>query len=287
MHKPSARRLLNDEGSENVMAITINSSVLSQGLTARTGKAGDEQSSLFRKMASGKSIESARDNAALLAIASRMSSDIRGLNQAHRNANDGVSMLQVVEGGLSEIGDNQQRMRELSVQAANGTLTDSDRANIQTEIDQLQAQNDSIVSDTQFNGQNVLASNETIQLQVGPDQGETTSFALTDYSGGFAPVDVTTQSAAMSSLATLDADISTVSQNRADAGAMLNQLESSISNLANRAENTADARSRIEDADMAQLSAESASASIRAQAGVAVQLQARQSATVAQQLISA
>lgn len=266
------------------MAITINSTN-AQGLINRTNKSLREQSTLFRKIGSGKAIESAKDNAAMLAIATSMSSEIRGFNQAQRNVNDGISMLQVAEGGLSQVQDAQQRIRELAVQASNGTLTDSDRAAIQLEVDQLQSQISDVVSQTEFNTKNILSSGETVDFQAGANQGQTISHTFTDYSAAFTNVDVSTQAGASSALATLDADINTVADGRSELGALMNRLESSANNLANAAENTSAARSRIQDADMAMLTAQQTSAAIRTQAGIAVQIQARQTSAAATQLL--
>jgi flagellin len=270
------------------MAFTINNNTLSQGIPNRTAKNQRLLGDAYRKIGSGKAVSSAHDNAALLAIATRMSSEIRGINQSSRTANDGISLLQVADGGLANISDAQQRIRELAVQAGNGALNDSDRANIQLEVDQLQAQIGSIVNDTAFNGKQLLASGQTLDFQVGPDNGEALSFTLTDFSGAgaFGAVDVTTQANAQAALATMDTDMDRVTQERASIGGITGELETIINNLANRGENSAAAHSQMVDADMAQLSAEKTRAGILTQAGISVQIQANQSAANAYQLVA-
>ncbi|ALC14018.1 flagellin N-terminal helical domain-containing protein [Sphingopyxis sp. 113P3] len=248
------------------------------------------QSQAMERLSSGKRINSAKDDAAGLAIATRMDANVRGLNQAVRNANDGISLAQTAEGAMGNISNILVRMRELAVQAANGTLGDDDRAAIQTEVTALVSQIDDIASRTTFNGTDLLkgdtdpADPVTISIQTGLNDGETVDISIKALTAealgvhdGTDPIDLSTASSASAALATLDTAIQTVANERANLGAQQNRLEATVDNLTSTVTNLADAKSRIEDADFSAESTNLAAASILAQASTAMLAQANQS----------
>ncbi|MBF0191890.1 MAG: flagellin FliC [Magnetococcales bacterium] len=244
----------------------------------------------FQRLSSGLRINSAKDDAAGMAISTRMTAQIRGLNQAVRNANDGISMMQVTEGALDETTNSLQRMRELSVQAANGTLSSSDRMDLQKEVNQLLAEIDRIASQTEFNNQSLLNGDwETARaFHVGPDNGQNISMSVKGATAtklGVNGLLISTATAANTALATLDSALDSVSDIRAHLGAFQNRFEMVIANLSNVSENTAASRSRIMDADIANESAELTRNSILQQAGTAILAQANQQPQIALQLL--
>ncbi|SKB41552.1 flagellin N-terminal helical domain-containing protein [Sphingopyxis flava] len=249
------------------------------------------QSQAMERLSSGKRINSAKDDAAGLAIATRMDANVRGLNQAVRNANDGISLAQTAEGAMGNISNILVRMRELAVQAANGTLGDDDRAAIQTEVTALVSQIDDIASRTTFNGTDLLKGDATdptdpvtISIQTGLNDGETVDVSIKALTAealgvhdGTDPIDLSTASSASTALATLDTAIQTVATERANLGAQQNRLEATVDNLTSTVTNLADAKSRIEDADFSAESTKLAAAGILAQASTAMLAQANQS----------
>jgi flagellin len=234
----------------------------------------------MEKLSSGKRINSAKDDAAGLAIATRMDARVRGLNQAVRNANDGISLAQTAEGGMGEISNMLVRMRELAVQSANGTSAASDRAAIQTETAALLGQINDIASRTDFNGTNLLNSATTVNIQTGVASGQTVSIALTSMNTtglSVAAVDLSTQAGASTAMGLLDTAIDTVATQRASVGAAQNRLEATVNNLTQSATNLTESKSRIEDTDFSAESTKLASAQILAQASTAMLAQANQS----------
>ncbi|MNR75312.1 Flagellin [compost metagenome] len=214
----------------------------------------------LQRLSSGLRINGAADDAAGLTIAEKMNSQVRGLNQAGRNAQDSISMLQTAEGALIETEAILQRMRELSVQGANDTLTASDRAAIKTELDQLSAEVDRIAGTTQFNTQVLLnggsVASSGLTLQVGANSGQVINVTINTASAS--ALGVTTGSLAVDSAANasttisaLDTAIANVSENRSKLGAFINRLDHTIKNLSVSAENLSAAESRIRDLDMA------------------------------------
>lgn len=212
----------------------------------------------LERLSSGLRINRASDDAAGLAIAEGFSSRVRGLAVAQRNAQDGISLLQTTEGALGEVTNILQRMRELAVQAANGTNNGTNRDALDLEIDQLKAQVTFIANNTEFNGINPLAGTvtQTITLQVGVEKGQTIALAIKP--GGIAAsginitgVDVSTIAAAENALATLDTALETVGLRRASLGASQNRLEFTINTLAIEEENSIAAESAIRDANIA------------------------------------
>jgi flagellin len=248
--------------------------------------------SAIQRLSSGLRINSAKDDAAGQAIANRFTANIRGLTQAARNANDGISIAQTTEGSLNEINNNLQRIRELTVQAYNGTNSSDDLSSINAEIKQRLDEIQRVADQTQFNGIKVLNGSSTsgIAIQVGANDNETITISGTDanvstllsgtsaitsngltitVSGG---VSVVTSGA----LAEIDAAINNVDKMRSDLGAIQNRFESTIANLNNTITNLSASRSRIEDADYAVEVSNMTRAQILQQAGTAVLAQANQ-----------
>jgi flagellin len=233
----------------------------------------------MERLSTGKRINSAKDDAAGLAIASSMTSDIRGMNQAIRNANDGISFAQTAEGALNEVTNMLQRIRELAVQSASGTYSDDDRANLQAEVEQLGAQIDDIVANTKFNGVTVFGSADvTVNIQTGSQAGDQTVLTVTGFDVSAASSsDISTAGGAATALSSVDDALKAVAKTRASLGAGQSRLESVINNLSNNVTNLSDARSRIEDADFSVESTALAKAQILSQASVAMLAQANQS----------
>ena len=237
-------------------------------------------STAMERLSSGKRINSAKDDAAGLSIATRMDAKVRGLNQAIRNSNDGISLAQTAEGALGEVSNILVRMRELSVQAANGTTAASDRTAIQTEVTSLLAQVDDIAGRTDFNGTNLFDAAGTFNIQTGVDTGQTVAITFTSMNAtGLAvnAVDMSTVAGASTAMAAISTAIDTVATQRAGLGAAQNRLDATVNNLTSTATNLTDAKSRIEDADFSAESTKLAAAQILSQASTAMLAQANQS----------
>ena len=239
------------------------------------------QAKSSEKLSSGYKINRAGDDAAGLTISEKMRSQIRGLNKASDNAQDGVSLIQVAEGALNETHSILQRMNELATQAANDTNTTADRSAIQSEINQLTSEIDRISSTTQFNTQNLIDGKFTKKsLQVGSICGQAITISIASMnSGGIGASDLcvsdfTNAGAAMSNI---QGAISVVSEQRSYLGALQNRLEHTIANLDNISENTSSAESRIRDTDMAEEMVNYSKNNILAQAGQSMLAQANQS----------
>jgi flagellin len=239
----------------------------------------------MERLSTGRRINSAKDDAAGLAIASSMTSQIRGMNQAMRNANDGISFAQTAEGALGEVTNMLQRIRELAVQSKSGTYSTADRTNLNAESTELQAQIADVLSATKFNGVAVFdyGANDTatddIVIQVGAN-AETVNivkpFLDSDlYAAGVFAVDTVGNAAA--TISNVDTSLGTIATARASLGASQSRLESAVNNLSSIATNLSDARSRIEDADFAVESTQLAKAQILSQASQAMLAQANQS----------
>ena len=231
----------------------------------------------MERLSTGKRINSSKDDAAGLAIASSMTSDIRGMNQAIRNSNAGISMAQTAEGALNEVTNMLQRIRELAVQSASGTYSDDDRANLQAEVTELGAQIDTIISDTTFNGVTVFGSSDvTIDIQTGYGSADQTTLTVTGLDVSAASgADISAGDASV--LDDVDDALAAVATTRASLGAGQSRLESVVNNLSNNVANLSDARSRIEDADFSAETTNLARAQILSQASTAMLAQANQS----------
>ncbi|MBV2180180.1 MAG: flagellin FliC [Castellaniella sp.] len=253
-------------------------------------KSQNSLGSAIQRLSSGLRINSAKDDAAGQAIANRFTSNINGLTQAARNANDGISIAQTTEGSLNEINNNLQRVRQLAVQAYNGTNSQADLDSINAEIKQRMAEIDRVASQTQFNGKQVLDGSTTgagIDIQVGANDSQTINIKGTDartstlLSGATvlsAASGLATASGAVVSgaLAEIDSAINKVDSMRSDLGAVQNRFESTVANLNNTITNLSASRSRIEDADYATEVSNMTRAQILQQAGTAVLAQANQ-----------
>jgi len=220
----------------------------------------------MERLSTGKRINSAKDDAAGLAISSSMTSQIRGMSQAIRNANDGISLAQTADGALGEVTNMLQRIRELSVQSASGTYSDDDRANLQSEVTELGAQIDDIVANTKFNGVAVFGSSDvTVDIQTGSGSSDQTTLTITGLDVSAASgADVSSGDASV--LDDVDDALKAVNTTRASLGAGQSRLESVVNNLSNQVVNLSDARSRIEDADFSAESTNLAKAQILSQA---------------------
>jgi len=239
----------------------------------------------MQRLSSGLRVNSAKDDAAGLAIAERMNSQVRGLNVAIRNANDGISLSQTAEGGLQEVSNMLQRMRELSVQSANGTNSSADRNNLNLEFQQLNLEITRIADTTEFNGQQLLTGGTNFDFQVGANRGTNDILTITGAAITAAGGTISTLAGAQSSISVIDGVISAVTTARATFGAMQSRFESAISNLQVSMENTAAARGRIMDADFAVETANLTRAQILQQAGNAMVSQANSSPQSVLQLL--
>jgi len=236
----------------------------------------------LEKLSSGYRINRAGDDAAGLAISEKMRGQIRGLEMATKNAQDGISLIQTAEGALNETHAILQRIRELAVQAANDTNTDNDRAELQKEVDQLLQEIDRIADTTQFNTKNLLdgslsGSGLIFHIGANKDQNVTLTISSMRTSGlGVSGLKIDSQSGANAAIATIDTAIDKVSSERAKLGAMQNRLEHTVNNLGASAENLTAAESRIRDVDMAKEMMEFTKNSILTQAAQAMLAQANQ-----------
>ena len=235
----------------------------------------------IERLSTGRRINSAADDAAGNSIATRMTSEMRGLNMAIRNSNDGISMAQTAEGGMNEITNMLQRMRELSVQSANGTLSAGDRTNLQSEVSALISQIGDVATRTTFNGVALLdGTNASISIQTGSSASQTVSVALTDVDAtalAVASLDISTEAGAASALTALDTALDTITTAQANLGASQNRLQSTISNLTDRVANITESRSRIMDVDFSAETTQLAKNQILSQASTAMLAQANQS----------
>src|SRR3954470_7723311 len=263
-------------GKEPTMTV-INSNTAA--LRAQNGSrmANAALQTAMERLSTGKRINSAKDDAAGLAISSSMTSQIRGMSQAIRNANDGISLAQTADGALGEVTNMLQRIRELAVQSASGTYSDDDRANLASEVTELGAQIDDIIANTKFNGVAVFGSSDvTKDIQTGSGSSDQTTLTVTGLDVSAASgADVSSGDASV--LDDVDDALKAVNTTRASLGAGQSRLESVVNNLSNQVVNLSDARSRIEDADFSAESTNLAKAQILAQASTAMLAQANQS----------
>ncbi|MBF0367962.1 MAG: flagellin FliC [Magnetococcales bacterium] len=285
------------------MGFSINTNVASLNAQRNLMKSTNALGTTYQRLSSGLRINSAKDDAAGLSISTRMTAQIRGINQAVRNANDSISLVQVAEGALDETTNSLQRIRELAVQAANDTLTAGDREDIQKEMHELVAEIQRISTTTEFNDQSLLqgsyAAGKT--MHVGADAGQTITVSITNVSVGALGVnstqggvfiysathtDASMQIDANSVINVVDAALDSVADIRAQLGSYQNRFESVITNLTNVSENTSAARSQIMDADIASETANLTKNAILQQAGVAILSQANQQPQLALQLLS-
>ena len=300
------------------MALYVNTNVTSLNSTSKLNKATHSLDTTYKRLSSGFRINSAKDDAAGLQISNRLTSQINGLNQGNRNANDGIALAQTAEGALDEVHTMLQRIRTLSVQSANGTNTTADRQAIQAEVDQLSSEITRIACKTTFGGYKILAgakkttacsgnlvgSKGKVSFQVGANANDTISISLSiaftvsgmghaDSVGsaclvkkdGSASFDLRTASKAQLTLENIDKYIAHVDKTRGQLGAVQNRLESTISNQSNIAENESDARSRIRDTDYAEEAANLSQQTIIQQAATSMLTQANSRPQIALSLL--
>ncbi|MBF0162165.1 MAG: flagellin FliC [Magnetococcales bacterium] len=288
------------------MAFVINTNVASLTAQRSLNNSTSALSTTFKRLSSGLRVNSAADDAAGLSVSDRMTAQIRGFNQSVRNANDTISLIQVAEGALDQTTAALQRIRELAVTAANDTYIATDRADMQKEIDQLLTEVNRIANNTQFNGQVLLAGSfVNKKFHVGANSGQVITFNIGSMTtsalnsinvmltGGESALTGQTidgslnanQTAAEAAITRIDGAIAKVTTQRANLGAMQNRFDAVIANLSNVSVNTANARSRITDADMASETAKLTQNSIMQQAGIAVLSQANQQPAAVLQLL--
>ncbi|UCH81551.1 MAG: flagellin FliC [Nitrospiraceae bacterium] len=282
------------------MGLVVNTNLLSLNAQRSLNRTQSKLGTSVERLSSGLRINSAKDDAAGMAISMKLTAHVRGLNQAVRNAQDGISVVQIAEGGMNEIHNILTRMRELSMQSATGTLSASDRTALQTEFSDLKSEIDRISDTVDFNGFKLMdgsLSATGVSLQVGINNTandrikiSTTTFGNIDASAlglttaALSSIDAV--GAAQSMLTVIDSAISTVSTRRGNLGAVQNRLGSTIANLEIAAENLSAANSRIADADFAIETANLTRSQIILQAGVAVLSQANTIPQYALQLLS-
>lgn len=260
--------------------LSVNTNVASLNAQNNLVKSQNQLSTALGRLSSGLRINSAKDDAAGLAISNRMTAQIRGLNQAARNANDGISLAQTAEGALDEVTNMLQRMRELAIQSANGSNSSADRDSLDDEFQELMSEISRIADNTTFNDQNVLDGTlGSVTFQVGAEAGDTITITVSsdmsaDGDLAISAEDVTTATNASDAIDVLDDALSTVDTFRGTLGAVQNRFESTIANVSNIAENVSAARSRIVDADFALETANLTKAQILQQAGTAMLAQA-------------
>lgn len=286
------------------MSLFINTNVSSLNAQRNLLNNNKNLDTAYQRLSSGLRINSAKDDAAGLQISNRMTSQINGLNQGNRNANDGIAMAQTAEGAMEEVTGMLQRMRTLASQSSNGTNTTADRTALQQEVDQLSEEITRISNDTTFGGKKLLDGTAgTVKIQVGSDANQTISFKLTiafsvdglktasgstlatSGSGATTKVDISTSTNAQSVLGGIDKMIQKVDSQRAQLGAVQNRLESTIRNQSNISENLSGARSRVRDADFAVETASLTQSNILQQAASSVLAQANQRPTSALSLL--
>lgn len=260
----------------------INTNYLSLVAQNNLSKSQASLGTAIERLSSGLRINSAKDDAAGQAIANRMTAQVRGMAQAQRNANDGISLAQTMESNLTEINSNLQRVRELAVQAANDTNQASDRTSIQQEIDYRVAEITRIADNAEFNGTKLLSGTATtLTLQVGANTAADNQITIATMTATATSLSVNALSVASSTAATaaitaVDAAITTVATKRSELGATQNRLSSTVANLGNTINNLSAARSRIEDADYAAEVSNMTRSQILQQAGQSVLAQANQ-----------
>ncbi len=283
------------------MALFVNTNTSSINAQRNLSKSTKSLDSSYTKLASGLRINSAKDDAAGLQIADRMTAQINGLTQGNRNANDGISLCQTIEGGLDEVTNMLQRMRTLALQASNGSNSSDERTAIDEEVKQLEKEICRIGEQTTY-GKNinvfkngVFTSGQPVTFQVGAYSGNTIDFTFKDMSSilnatagaasAIGGITVTDFAAAQTTVCNIDNMLKSVDAYRAQLGACQNRLESTISNQENVIENVSDARSRIRDVDYASETAKMTQQSILQQASTSILSQANQKTQIALSLI--
>jgi len=263
------------------MGMTINTNVLSINAQRNAATNNISLATSLQRLSSGLRVNSAKDDAAGLAIASRMDAQARGMNVAVRNSNDGISLVQTAESGMAVIGDMLQRMRELAVQAANGTNTSADLSALNSEYTQLGTEIQRTLSAVEFNGTNLLSSTTNFTFQIGANSAQIATISASSIgigsgtvtgvfgTGAASALDTGTPANNSAALTAIDLAITSINTGRAEMGAIQNRFNYTISFLQSASENQQAARGRIMDADFAQETANLSRAQILQQAGTA------------------
>lgn len=276
------------------MGLRINTNIQSLAAQRHLAINGDHQRSSLDHLASGSRINKAADDAAGLAISEKLKANIRSIRQANRNANDGISLIQVAEGGMNEISNIFIRLRELSTQAASDTIGVTERVFIDKEVQQLKAEVDRIANVTEFDGVRLLnGSSAALEFQVGINNNplldrftfESAELNSSLSNFGLDGVSTITKESAQQNLAMLDSAIDHLNSNRATLGALQNRMQSTVANLSVFRENLEAANSRIRDTDMAEETSEMIKNNILTQATVSVLSQANQTPQLALKLL--
>jgi flagellin len=283
---PGGATLSKTTGVTQMSVINTNISALR---ASNASTAADKlMGSAMERLSSGKRINSAKDDAAGLAIATSMTAQVRGMNQGIRNANDGIALAQTAEGSLNEVTNMLQRIRELATQSASGTYSDTtDRVYMQAEVDQLTAQIGQVITNSNFNGVKLFDnSTATVTIQAGANGADTVDLTMADLTslaangGAAGSYDVSTAAAANALITdggTLETELNAINSARATLGAGQSRLDSVVNSLTSNVTNLSDARSRIEDADYSAETTKLAKAQILSQASTAMLAQANQS----------
>jgi flagellin len=274
------------------MGLRVNTNLFSLTAQRNLSVVSERLQGNLQRLSSGLRIATAADDAAGLGISERLRAQIRSLDQAGRNSADGISLVQTAEGALGEVNNNLARMRELAIEAANGTLNTGDRAALDSEFQALISEIDRVATQTDFNGVNLFdGSTTTLSIQVGTESGETIAITLEDattsglgLSG--ATFDLTTITNASAALATIDTAIDSVTSFRGDLGALQNRLSSAARSIASTRESLSAAESRIRDVDIARETADLTRNTILQQAAVSVLAQANIQPQLALNLLS-
>jgi flagellin len=265
------------------MSLYVNTNVSALNAQRQLINSGKSLDTSFQRLSSGFRINSAADDAAGLQISNRLTSQIQGLDQAIRNANDGISLAQTAEGAMDEITTALQRIRVLAVQSQNGINSSSDRVALQKEVSALKTEISRISTTTQFGGVKLLDGKYSSTFLVGANAGQTISVNLSRAGGGFGAsglkinkLSISSVGGASAALASIDSAIKTIDSKRADLGAIQNRFQSTVRNLSNIVENVSAARSRIKDTDFAKETAELTRSQILQQASTTILSQANQ-----------
>jgi len=264
------------------MALYVNTNTSSLNAQRQLFNSGNNLDTAFKRLSSGFRINSAADDAAGLQISNRLTSQVNGLDQAARNANDGISVAQVAEGAMEEITNSLQRVRTLAIQSQNGINSSTDRAALQKEVTALKAEMSRVASVTQFGTQNLLNGTYSASFLVGANAGQNIDIKLSRTGGygtnalGLSALSVSSVGGASAALALIDTAIGVIDGTRADLGAIQNRFQSTIRNLTNISENVSGARRRIRDTDFARETAELTRQQILQQTSTTVLAQANQ-----------
>ncbi|MDX5407651.1 MAG: flagellin FliC [Chromatiaceae bacterium] len=264
------------------MALFVNTNTSSLNAQRQLFNSGNNLDTAFKRLSSGLRINSAADDAAGLQISNRLTSQVNGLDQAARNANDGISVAQVAEGAMEEITNSLQRIRTLAIQSQNGINSLDDRRALQKEVSALKVEMSRISTTTQFGNQNLLSGSYSAKFLVGANANQNISINLSRANGfgtaglGLTALSISSVTGASTALALVDSAIKAIDGKRADLGAIQNRFQSTIRNLTNISENVSGARSRIRDTDFAKETAELTRQQILQQTSTTVLAQANQ-----------